>query len=311
MRRDTVRISARFAQGLALASLCAVAAACGSTSGAPTSPSASSSTAAGFGIDGSTLKAAAPRLVAPTNGSTAEATPALVAEPVVGRFASVTIASLRFQVSESAQFATLTDEGTAVANAAGIINYRVQRAQRPTAVVYWRARAELDGAFGPWSATGTFTVSGSTPPPPPPPTGGISRTPNPPAGQRLPLPDVRGLIAQWTAERPDLFPSQQCPQGLKYITNPWQNYIMDRLRQRDTRWGYNAKPTRTAADNGGVPVVAAGDEVLYNYGSSRDEGNTTEVYAVDILEQHCGTPRLTWRVFTGEEPVRWTGAGRF
>ena len=86
---------------------------------------------------------------------------------------------------------------------------------------------------------------------------------------------------------------------------------MARLRQLDTRWGYNAKPTRTPADNGGRPVVAAGDEVLYNYGSNPDQGNTNEVYAVDILEQHCGTPRLTWRVFTGEEPVRWTGAGRF
>jgi hypothetical protein len=296
-------------RGLAIAASAFLLVSCSAPSGSPTSPSAGDGATTGLGVDGSTLKTAAPRLVAPTNGSTVEATPSLVAEPVVGRFASVTVSSLRFQVSESAQFATLTDEGTASANAAGIITYRVQRAQRATAVVYWRARAELDGAFGPWSATGTVTVSGAAPPPPP--SGGANRTPNPPAGQRLPLPDVRGLIAQWTAERPDLFPSQQCPQGLKYITNPWQNYIMDRLRQLDTRWGYNAKPTRTAADNGGVAVVAAGDEVLYNFGSNRDEGNTSEVYAVDILEQHCGTPRLTWRVFTGEEPVRWTGAGRF
>ena len=85
---------------------------------------------------------------------------------------------------------------------------------------------------------------------------------------------------------------------------------MDRLRQLDTRWGYNAKPTRTAADNGGVPVVAAGDEILYNWGSNADEGNTSEVYAVDILEQPTAATRVaTWRVFTGEEPVRWTGAG--
>lgn len=137
------------------------------------------------------------------------------------------------------------------------------------------------------------------------------RTPDPPAGQRLPLPDVSALIAQWTAERPDLFPSQQCPRGIKYVTNPWQDYIMDRLRQIDTRWGYNAKPTRTAADNAGVAVVAAGDEILYHYSGGADQGST-DVYAVDILEQHCGTsPRTTWRVFTGEERVIWTGAGRF
>ena len=29
------------------------------------------------------------------------------------------------------------------------------------------------------------------------------------------------------------------------------------------------------------------------------------------LGSHCGTPSLTWRVFTGEEPGFWTGAGRF
>ena len=235
------------------------------------------------------------------------ATPSLIAEPVVGRFATVRVNTLRFQLSESEDFATLTGEGTASANAGGLVIYAVTQAQRAGTRIYWRARAELDGTFGPWSSTSNFMVTGSPAPAPSP--GGGARTPNPPAGQRLPLPDVRGLIVQWTNERPDLFPSQQCPQGIKYIPNPWQNYIMDRLRQLDTRWGYNAKPTRTAADNGGVPVVAAGDEILYNYGSGADEGNTNEVYAVDILEQHCGDPRPTWRVFTGEEPVRWTGAG--
>lgn len=297
----------RVRRGVLLAALAALTVSCSSPSGSPTSPSAGDGGAAGLGVDDSTLKTPAPRLASPTNGATVAATPTLIAEPVAGRFASLTVSTLRFQLSEAGDFGSLSDEGTATANAAGLITYRVQRAQRAAARVYWRARAELDGAFGPWSATGEFLVSGTAAPAP----GGGARTPNPPAGQRLPLPDVRGLIVQWTNERPDLFPSQQCPQGIKYVTNPWQNYIMDRLRQLDTRWGYNAKPTRTAADNGGVPVVAAGDEILYNYGSNADEGNTSEVYAVDILEQHCGNPRPTWRVFTGEEPVRWTGAGRF
>ena len=30
-----------------------------------------------------------------------------------------------------------------------------------------------------------------------------------------------------------------------------------------------------------------------------------------FLTAHCGSPVLGWRVFTGEEAVRWTGAGRF
>ena len=295
--------------GVVLVAGGAMIAACSGAANGPTSPSAAAGGEVAAAPDGSTLKTPAPRIVSPTGGASVAAAPTLVAEPTVGRFSTLVVRTARFQLSESAAFTTITDEGTATGAVNGLITYTVQRAQGAGRRIYWRTRAELDGAVSPWSATAEFVVSGTAAPPPPP--GGGNRTPNPPAGQRLPLPDVRGLIAQWTSERPDLFPSQQCPLGVKYVNNPWQDYIMDRLRQLDTRWGYNAKPTRTPADNGGRPVVAAGDEVLYNYGSNPDQGNTNEVYAVDILEQHCGTPRLTWRVFTGEEPVRWTGAGRF
>lgn len=299
--------------GIALVAAGSTIGACSGPATGPTSPSAAENGAAAAAADGSTLKAPAPRLIAPQGGAAADALPTLLAEPTVSRYAPVMISTLRFQLSESNAFTTLTDEGVAGAPVNGLVGYRVQRAQRAATRIYWRARAELDGAFSPWSVTAEFVVSGAAPPPP-----GGNRTPNPPAGQRLPLPNVSAQIAQWTAQRPDLFPAQQCPLGVKYVNNPWQDYIVDRLRQLDTRWGYNAKPTRAAADNGGRPVVAAGDEILYNYGSNADEGNTSEVYAVDILLAHCGdksvpvlAPSLTWRVFTGEEPVRWTGAGRF
>ena len=122
---------------------------------------------------------------------------------------------------------------------------------------------------------------------------------------------MQAFVGQLNAARPDLYRTQSCPRGLKYVNNPWQDYIVDNLRTRDTRWGYNAKPTRTAADNGGVPVVAAGDEVAYHYGAGADQGST-DVYLIDLLEGHCGAnPVPTYRNFTGEEPGRWTGAGRF
>ena len=132
----------------------------------------------------------------------------------------------------------------------------------------------------------------------------MKRTPDPAPGQRLPLPNVFSIVQQFSNA------SDSCPDGIKYIPNPWQNRVMDRLRQDDTRWGYNAKPTKTASDNGGRAVIAAGDEVAYNYSSDADEG-TTQVHLVDILVSHCGNPMVGWRVFTGEEPGRWTGAGRF
>ena len=101
------------------------------------------------------------------------------------------------------------------------------------------------------------------------------------------------------------------PRGLKYVNNPWQDRVIDAFRQRDSRWGYNGKPTRTAADNNGVPVIAAGDEAAYHFSGGPDQGSP-EVHLVDMLGGHCGpSPTITWRVFTGEEPGFWTGAGRF
>lgn len=136
-----------------------------------------------------------------------------------------------------------------------------------------------------------------------------NRTPDPAAGQRLPMPDIRAFTQQIAAARPDLI-AQSCPAGLKYQTNPWLDYMVDQLRTRDTRWGYNAKPVKTAADNNGQPVTAAGDEVAYHYGAGPDQ-NSPDVYLIDLLEGHCGSsPRLTYRDFTGEERGIWTGLGR-
>ena len=135
------------------------------------------------------------------------------------------------------------------------------------------------------------------------------RTSDPPAGQRLPLPDVQGFIAQTAAARPDLL-AQSCPNGRKYENNPWLDYMVDSLRTLDTRWGYNGKPTRSAADNNGFPVIAAGDEIAYHFGAGPDQ-NSADVYLIDILVDHCGNnPQVTYRHFTGEEPGFWTGAGR-
>ena len=138
----------------------------------------------------------------------------------------------------------------------------------------------------------------------------VRRTADPPAGQRIPMPDIRRTIEEIAARRPELI-AQSCPRGIKYVTNPWLDYMVDELRKLDTRWGYNAKPNRTASDNEGVPVVAAGDEIAYHFSAGPDEGSP-DVYLIDILLGHCGpNPSVTFRVFTGEEPGRWTGAGRF
>ncbi len=156
-----------------------------------------------------------------------------------------------------------------------------------------------------------------------------ARTPDPPAGERLPMPDVRGQVFQFANEaivQGLLNPDIACPtrsgsfgdetwalEARKTQRNPYIDYIVTRLRQIDTRFGYNAKPTRAW-----VPSIIAGDEIAYHYGSGPSEGSP-DAYAIDVLGGHCtgvggisGPNRHTpdYRPFFNEF-VRWTGAGAF
>ena len=136
------------------------------------------------------------------------------------------------------------------------------------------------------------------------------RVADPDPGTSLGMPDVGALINRIHNENPGLL-SQSCPTGRKYETNPWQDRIVDRLRQYDTRFGYNAKPTRTAVDNNGFPVIAAGDEITFFAGAGAAQGSPN-VYAFDILSDHCGgNPRQDVFRNIAPEPAVWTGAGRF
>lgn len=140
--------------------------------------------------------------------------------------------------------------------------------------------------------------------------GNSVRVADPEPGTWLGMPDVAALVARIHNENPGLV-NLSCPNDRKYENNPWQDRIVDRLRQYDTRFGYNGKPTKTSVDNGGFPVIAAGDEITFFAGAGVAQNSRT-VYAIDILFNHCGpTPELTWRDFTLQEDAFWTGAGRF
>jgi hypothetical protein len=151
-----------------------------------------------------------------------------------------------------------------------------------------------------------------------------ARTPDPAAGQRLPQPYVRDLVFQFANEARNLgylVPSTACPtrsgsfsdplEARKTQPNAYINYIVDRLRQVDERFGYNAKPTRSW-----LPSIIAGDEIAYHYGSDAPQGSPN-VYLVDVLGGHCtgvsGDPdrhNPDYRVFYNEFG-QWTSAGRF
>lgn len=292
----------------ALVTFAVVAVACGGAMNSPVSPSAVVGGDSALNADGSNLKASPPLAISPlfeaTNIST---TPTLAARAGASRYESTSPLPQRFQVSDSDSFTNILASGMGVTDASGVTRYTVDPPLAANKRVLWRVRAELNDAVGPWSNVMAFTTLGGSSAPS---TGGGSSTStgprpaDPPPGVRLPLPDMQGVLARFSDA------SDSCPRGLKYVNNPWQDRVLDAFRQIDSRWGYNGKPTRTAADNNGVPVVAAGDEAAYHYGAGPDQGSP-DVHLVDMLASHCGTPFLTWRVFTGEEPGFWTGAGRF
>lgn len=294
----------------ALAVCVAIMVACeAATMRSPVSPTATREGVSALNADGSNLKVTAPIGLVPLFEATnVGLTPTLAA---IGSSAVHTTAAglaYRFQVADSESFSNIVSSGTGSVDASNIVRYTVEPALTANKRYVWRLRAEMNDAVGPWSNVGAFTTvtAGGTVSTTPGPTGSTGPRPaDPPPGQRLPLPDMQGVLARFSDAR------DSCPRGLKYVNNPWQDRVIDAFRAIDSRWGYNAKPNRTAAENDGVPVIAAGDEAAYHYGPGPDQGSP-DVHLVDMLIGHCGpNPSLTWRVFTGEEPGRWTGAGRF
>lgn len=294
----------------AVAVCAAVAMACSGGVNSPASPSAVFGSSSALNADGSNLKVTGPIAVAPLFEATNQSqTPTLSAIASKGLNVTNVGLSYRFQVADNDSFENIVATGTGASDASGVVRYTVDPALRAGTRYVWRVRAELLDGVGPWSNLSAFTTAGQggviVPNPGPNSTAG-PRPADPPPGQRLPLPDMQGVLARFSDAR------DSCPRGLKYVNNPWQDRVIDAFRQIDSRWGYNGKPTKNAAiDNNGVPVTAAGDEAAYHYGAGPSHGSF-DVHLVDMLIGHCGSnPTLTWRVFTGEEPGFWTGVGRF
>ena len=297
----------------ALAAVCVIGlAACDTQMSSVTSPSPVAAPASGASNpDGTTLKVTNPTAASPlNNASGVSIIPTLVAVPSKGRTVATSTTNFphRFEVSTTEDFAQIFRSGIGEFDSQGLPRFTINEQLNTGVRYYWRVRAELSDQPGPWSSVVSFVTTGTVAPAPRPDVPGENRTPNPPPGTLLPLPNMFSVVQQVGSNLSDSCPNPNS----KYILNAWLIRVVDRLRTFDTRWGFNAKPTRGPADNGGLPVVVAGDEAAYNAGSLPDEG-TTEVQLVDMLVSHCGgnAATLGWRVFTGEEPGRWTGAGRF
>jgi hypothetical protein len=128
------------------------------------------------------------------------------------------------------------------------------------------------------------------------------RTPDPPAGERLPKPNELGVVQQVFAERPDLLARSCQPESGGNGTWEFMEELVDRLRLKDTRWGFQSRR--------GVAGDVARDEVAYHWGPGPDEGSR-DAYAWDVIGGHCGpNPVPTWGDVS-DLGTLWVSRGRF
>lgn len=261
--------------GAALAASLAVAACSGSPM-SPTAPSAVTGGTTTAAADGSTLKVSAPALVSPIGGARIETRrPQLQWTASTGLFAA---ASPSYEVEVSADGAVVYSAVvTGTSHEVG-----VDAAYNTTYT--WRARARQDGAVGPWSAAASFLSPNQ-----PAVTGGLItegfRTPDPAPGTRLPLPNEIGTVsAQFNQNYGDWLNSCQTTQGARGWV--WLDKLVDTLRTKDLRWGYNGKR--------GNPNDPSHDVIDYHYGAGNSQFST-QVYIIDVMVGHCGSsPGPAW-----------------
>jgi hypothetical protein len=150
----------------------------------------------------------------------------------------------------------------------------------------WRIRAALGEMRGPWSIWADFKVPAPAAPAAPVPGGpgpDAFRTPDPPAGQRLPLINRIGVVQSIAAANPGAFRNSCQPEGGSWL---FMDLLVDALQTIDLRWGYNAK-----RGNMNDPSL---DVVSYHWGAGPSEGSSN-VYIIDIMGGHCGgNPTVFW-----------------
>jgi hypothetical protein len=133
-------------------------------------------------------------------------------------------------------------------------------------------------------------VNTAAPPPGP-------RTPNPGAGELLPVPNyLRTVVERVAARRPDLLRNSCVEHG---GNNRFMFEVVRDLRAIDNRWGLNIKRGREGLSQ---------DIAEYNRSALPDEGATTDgrddrrnVSLFDIIGGHCGnSPGPNWADVTGD-----------
>ena len=273
---------------LGVCSILAVSiAACSAMPQPPTAPSATTGGSTAAAPDGSTLKVTSPAIVSPIDGITVDSrTPTLVWGNADGNYAGV---GLAYEIEVSSPTAVVYTQVVGETPNTGA--HKVTELAQ-NVVHSWRVRAALGEMRGPWSIWGDFRTPAPVVVAAPVGSSGPNpdgfRAADPPAGQRLPLPNHSYIVVQVAAAFPgDLRNSCQSSGG----TWTFMDRTIDAMQAVDLRWGYNGK-----RGNNNDPSHDIAD---YHYGAGPSEGST-QVYIMDLINGHCGSsPTPTWIDQTG------------
>lgn len=280
-----------------VAGLLALAVACSSAPGSPTSPSSATpgqTTAVGDVV----MKTTVPALLAPEHDFAFDSGTQVTLEFAPARSLYVNFApayEILIRNNADGQVVYSTTIGASSGNIAHALP------PVPTGSYEWQVRTADGDARGAWSQARTFTMKA----PVKGPSSAGPRTPNPPPGVRLPAPEMLFVVIGVANQYPQyLFSSCQEARG---GTWDFMDTLVDTLRAGFyTRFGYNWKR--------GVVGDPSMDIVDYNWSGDPDEG-TRNVYTFDVLFGHCGSsPSPAWvntQPGGGTGLSAWTGRGRF
>ena len=289
--------------GSCLASLM-VGVACSQTPNALTAPSAaaaSASLAETSAADGSTLKVTAPAPVSPANNQRAEdRQPTLVWLNSTGVYNNVGVA---YDIELSTPTAVVYTR--TVGESPNYGSHLVEAQLNYDTVYSWRVRAHIGNpdTVGPWSAWTSFLspaqpVAVVAPPTTGGGTSGGSSTgtcigPFSAAGTRVSVkPNDSDVPRAVVAQYPSVLANSCQPEGGGRGTWEFMDRTVDALRQKDGRYGYNAK--RGNMNDPSLDVIS-----FYRGADANGFQGSTDVYIFDLIGGHCGsTPSLIWNDVT-------------
>jgi hypothetical protein len=253
-----------------------------------TAPSAALGGSTADAADGSTLKVTAPPLVSPVDGQRAEdRRPTLIWVNSQGRYGAIGVA---YDIEVSTPAAVVYSR--TVGESADIGSHLMDLELDYDTVYSWRVRAHVGNpdTVGPWSPWASFlsptrpvaavvapTAAASTSGCAAPPSSAGTRVSSRPNDSAT----VRAIESAYGAA---LRHSCQ-PEGGSW---EFMDRVVDALRARNGRYGYNAKRGNT--NDPSLDVVS-----FYRGADPNGFQGSSDVYIFDIIGGHCGsTPTSIW-----------------